>query len=173
MRVFVPVAVAVLLVACGVGCGTDEPAAREGEHAILDATGARLFVPREVRRIVTTVPGQSEMVRVLGAGDLLVGVSERDPAVEGPSAPARIPTWPSISAERVAARSPDLVLVDRTLSAHDLPGLRGRFRGAFACDSASLDALSTTFERLGEALGRPAEAAALSGLEVYGVLSVR
>src|SRR5205085_9639585 len=97
-------AAATLLVACD-----DRPLApREGERTVLDATGATVVLPREVRRVVATVPGLSDTVRALGAGALLVGVSEKDAAGEGPNAPARIPTWPSISAERVAALAPDL-----------------------------------------------------------------
>ena len=88
--------------------------------------------PREVHRVVTTVPGLSDTVVALGAGRSSSASARRTPRGTGPGAPARIPTWPSISAERVAALAPDLVLVDRTLSAHDLPGLRARFPGTFA-----------------------------------------
>ena len=142
-------------------CADSAPGPREGERTVLDATGEPVVLPREVRRIVATVPGLSDTVAALGAKALLVGVSERDAAGEGPGAPAKIPTWPSISAERVAALAPDLVLVDRTLSSHDLPGLRARFRGTFAADSSSLDGLVRTFQRLGEALGHEDAAARL------------
>ena len=140
-------------------CGRRDavPAARH----VIDATGVLVALPAEVKRVVATVPGLSETVAALGARARLVGVSEKDALGDGPGAPARIPTWPSISAERVAALEPDLILVDPTLSPHDVQGLRAHFGCVFASNSTSLDGLATTFARLGEALGRPEEAARL------------
>jgi ABC-type Fe3+-hydroxamate transport system substrate-binding protein len=107
-----------------------------------------------VRRVVATLPGLADLVEALGAGATLVGLSDRDEGrAEAPRA-ERVPTWPTIPAERVAALAPDLLLVDLTLSSGDLPALRARFPTTFACDSRSLDGLARTFLRVGEALER-------------------
>jgi len=142
------------LAACGKPRGGGAPASR----TVPDATGVAVPLPARVARVVTTVPGQTDLVEALGAGARLVGQSDRDePRASAPGA-ARIPTWPTVPAERVAALEPDLLLVDSTLSSVDLPALRARFPSTFACDSRSLDGLARTFERVGEALGEPARA---------------
>jgi ABC-type Fe3+-hydroxamate transport system substrate-binding protein len=131
-------------------------------RTVSDAVGASANVPDDVRRVVTTVPGLTDLVVALGAGDRIVGTSDRDERrPEAPKAET-FPTWPAIPAERVAALRPDLLLVDTTLSAHDLPTLRLRFPGTFGCDSRSLDGLETTFARVGAALGATAKAKELA-----------
>ena len=148
---------ALLLVAA---CG-QPPAARD-DRVVLDALGEPVTLPRAVRRVVTTLPGITETVVSLGARDLLVGVSAQDAGTPGFEGVEAIPAFPTIPAERVAALSPDLLLVDAVLSPTDVPRLRARFKGTFACDSRSLSGLRTTFLSLGVALDRTAEAAQLA-----------
>lgn len=111
-------------------------------------------IVRDARRVVSTLPGITETVVALGARDRLVGVSAWDAESGAYEGIAAVPVSPAISAEAVAALSPDLILVDPTFSPSDVPRLRERFPGTFACDSTSLDGLARTFERLGEALGK-------------------
>jgi ABC-type Fe3+-hydroxamate transport system substrate-binding protein len=142
------------LAACGDVAPT--PAARPARDAsrtVRDTTGAQVRLPAEVRRIVTTVPGLTETVLAMGLGTALVGVSDQDPSVGVVGALPRIAVWPTIPPEAVAALAPDLVLVDRTLSAGDLAALRRRFPGTFATDSRSLDGLRESFLRVAEAVG--------------------
>lgn len=157
------VVLAALAVALVPACGgeSSRPAAPTGTRTILDATGASVVVPREIRRIVTTVPGLTAIVLALGAGDRLVAVSAPEKA-EGPTASLpRVPVYPVIPAETIAGLAPDLLLIDPTLSPRDLAPLRARFPCTFASDSRTLDGLATTFARLGVALGREAQARAL------------
>jgi iron complex transport system substrate-binding protein len=67
-------------------------------------------VPAKVRRVVTLAPSLSEMVRVLGAGDTLVGVSRFDEAPEVAKLP-RVGGFVDPSVEAVIALRADLVLV--------------------------------------------------------------
>jgi vitamin B12 transport system substrate-binding protein len=124
---------------------------------VRDALGHEVPLPSEARplRVVTTLPGLTETVVALGAKDLLVGVSVQDGETGAFPGVPTVATFPTIPAERVAALAPDLLLVDATLSPTDVPRLRARFPGTFACDSRSLDGLRTTFLRLGEALETP------------------
>lgn len=153
-RAFLLLVAALPLAACGGEPPGPDPAGRE----VRDATGVAVRLPRAVRRIVTTVPGLTQTVLRLDGPGRLVGVSDQDRGPDVPAGVARLPVWPAIPAERVADLRPDLLLVDGTLSPQDLPALRRRFPGTFACDSTSLDGLARTFRRLGEALGRETEA---------------
>lgn len=155
--------VALLLALLAPGCGPDaQPAARSGARTVLDATGASVPLPADVRRIVTTVPGLTATIDALGLGDRLVAVSAPEPAVGPHAALPRIPVFPVIPAETIASLRPDLILVDPTLSPRDVAPLRARFPQTFASDSRTLDGLRLTFARLGAALGREAEAKRLT-----------
>ena len=113
---FVVLAAAVALAATACGGAASRPAAGADVRTVLDATGAEVVVPRDVRRIVTTVPGLTALVVALGAGDRLVAVSAPEKA-EGPTASLpRVPVYPVIPAETIASLTPDLLLIDPTLS---------------------------------------------------------
>jgi iron complex transport system substrate-binding protein len=139
-------------------CGRSEPRVDPDARSVPDALGVAVRLPKTVRRIVTTVPGLTQTVIALDGPSRIVGVSNQDGAAEVPPSAERLPVWPAIPAEQVAALEPDLLLVDSTLSNQDLPVLRRRFPTTFACDSTSLDGLATTFARLGVALDRSKEA---------------
>lgn len=142
-------------------CGDTTPAAKPhaaSDRVVRDAMGVEVRLPAEVRRIVTTVPGLTATVIEMGNGARLVGVSDQDSKLGALAGVPRIPVWPTIPAEVVAALEPDLLLVDLTLSNRDLDVLRKRFPVTFATDSRTLDGVRLSFERIGEALGREARA---------------
>jgi iron complex transport system substrate-binding protein len=155
-----------LALACASACGGRGEGREAGGSAtarrVQDPTGAVVVLPADVRRIVTTVPGQTATLLELGLGTALVGVSDQDPKEGVLGTLPRLSAYPSISAEAVAALDPDLLLVDRTLSSRDLEPLRRRFPGTFATDSRTLDGLRETFLRLGEAVGRDVRARRLA-----------
>jgi iron complex transport system substrate-binding protein len=75
--------------------------------------GLRYLGPKKegkARRVVTLAPSLTEMVRAVGAGDMLVGVSrfDEDPAV---AKLPRVGGFVDPSVEAVVALNPDLVLV--------------------------------------------------------------
>jgi len=154
---------ALLAGACGgPGAGPGPSDRATSERRVADATGAWVRLPAEVRRVVTTVPGQTATVLALGLGTLLVGVSDQDAKDGVVGSLPRLSVYPTISTEAVAALQPDLLLVDETLSHRDLEPLRRRFPGTFATDSRSLRGLRETFLRLGAALGRDLRAKRLA-----------
>lgn len=150
------------------GCGHAGPGATAAGAAptrvVRDTEGVEVALPQDVRRVVTTVPGLSATVVALGAGATLVGVSDRDPEGGALAALPRLPVYPTIPAERVAALEPDLVLVDRVLSRGDVAALRARFPCTFVTDTShTLDRLRESFLRVAEALGVPRRGEALAG----------
>lgn len=146
-----------VLSACGDATPASKPSAAS-DRTVRDAMGVEVRLPGEVRRIVTTVPGLTATVIEMGSGTRLVGVSDQDPKGGALAQVPRIPVWPTIPAEAVAALRPDLLLVDLTLSNRDLFALRKRFPVTFAADSRTLDGVRRSFERIGEALSRDVRA---------------
>lgn len=162
MSASAPIAVAVRalalasLVLLGLGgCGDHDDGKKvpAGEGRIVaDTAGVRVRLPAVVRRVVTTVPGLTSTLLAMGQGTLLVGVSDQDTKEGALAALPHIPVYPAIPAEMVMSLRPDLLLVDQTLSSHDIEVLRRRFPGTFATDSRTLDGLRESFLRIGEAL---------------------
>lgn len=107
------------------------------------------------QRIVSTLPGLTEMIVALGAGDRLVAVSPHcdTPKDVVDAVPHRVSVLP-LDVEGIVAAEPDLVVVDRTMLAADLPRLREKgFRVLALETSQTLEGLADAFEDLAEALG--------------------
>lgn len=111
--------VAVLGVAAAAGCG--QPAASREGRVVVDATGAQVSVPAEVRRIADAWPAHNEVVQMLGGGDKLVAtVLKRDAApwlyVVQPSlqnAPT-VFTNSTVNTEQLLQTRPDVLFVDKS-----------------------------------------------------------
>ena len=114
------------LAACGdkpsaSGPGWDKPAARpdgawvrtlavEGEHTrVTLGDGTELILPAHPRRIVSTLPGLTELVAYLGGVELLVGVS---PWCNFPPEVAALPKVAvmPVNVEALKALTPDLIV---------------------------------------------------------------
>jgi len=109
------------------------------------------------RRIVSLVPAVTEMLFALGAGDAVVGVSSFDhypPAVESRT---RVGALVDPDFERILALRPDLVVVYG--SQNELVGRLGRANlPAFSYEHAGLADITDTIRKLGDRIGRSAEA---------------
>jgi iron complex transport system substrate-binding protein len=127
---------------------------REDEVEVRYDDGFTATYARRPRRIVTTLPGLTEMVAFLGAAEQLVGVTEHcdhPPGIqEGRTAVSVMP----LDIEGILGLEPDLVIVDRTLLASVLPDLRARVPSVLALEtSRSLMDLEHSVTLLGSILG--------------------
>ncbi len=130
------VAAFVLLLLC-TACGDDgPPAAPSGPP----------------QRIVSTLPGITEMVCYLGACDRLVAVS---PYCDYPAEVERLPRVKvhPFDVEAVLRMKPDMVIVDERLHRQDLAVIRKRVPGLLVLDtSRSLDSVMASMKRLADVL---------------------
>ena len=126
-------------------------------HTALRATvhypdGQDLDVRLGPQRIVSTLPGITEIVAHLGALDRLVG---RSPHCDTPRTVLALPavSVQPLSAEELLALEPDLVLLDRRLHRADLEQVLRRVDHVLLLDtSRSLDDLAASFTLLAEVL---------------------
>ncbi|MBN2122940.1 MAG: ABC transporter substrate-binding protein [Deltaproteobacteria bacterium] len=114
-RVFLTMA-AVLLLGIGLAC---TGAAVAGGVKIVDHAGREVVLPDEVKRVVTTMPYQVEIMMALGSLDKVVGVHTR---VRRPQVGVLkycgdklekmtdIGAWPDINAETIIKLHPDAVI---------------------------------------------------------------
>ena len=151
-------------VALAVGLGAFAPARA---IVVTDGTGRDITLPAPPRRIVSLVPGVTEMLFAIGAADRLVGrtdfcdyppAARAKPSVGGMVAP---------SLELLVSLKPDLVIVTSSGNSDDTRMQLERLRlPVYLVDPHGLSDVFRTMERLGDLTDRRARAGALvAGLE--------
>lgn len=129
-----------------------------GVHPVRYDDGLETTFPAPARgtRIVSTLPGITEMVADLGHAHRLVGISPWCDVPEGAQDPRRITVQP-FDAEGMLAVRPDLVLLDRRLHLRDLATIRRRAPHVVMLEtSRSLPHLVHSMQLLAEVLEGPA-----------------
>jgi iron complex transport system substrate-binding protein len=117
--------------------------------------GTEVRVPLEPRRIVSSLPGITELICHLGGRERLVAVSpwcDHPPSVAGIR---KVKVQP-FDAEGILAAEPDLVVVDRRLHRQDLERIRLRCPAVLLLDtSRSLPHLAVSAQLLAAVLETP------------------
>ncbi len=125
----------------------------DAANTVVYADGLSMFVPEEPKRIVTTLPGLTEMVAYLGAEDRLVGVTKWCDHPKSVTSLRRISVLP-FDAEGLLQAKPDLVILDRRLHRRDLALIRRRIGLILPLEtSRSLPHLVHSMTLLAEVLG--------------------
>ena len=145
-----------LLVAL-VGPAVPTPAA-----AVRDMTGREVEVSRATTRVVSLAPSLTEILFALGAGDLLVGVTDFcDYPPEATQKP-KVGTVLAPNAEAVLALQPHLVLATTEGNRQETVLLLERLEiPVFVVRPEGLDAIYASIRSVGGLLGRPARASAV------------
>ena len=138
-------------------------------RSVTDDTGRTVFVPAQVRRIVSLAPSLTETLFALGVGDRVVGVSDYC------NYPAAARTRPSVGAplnpslESIAALRPDLVVAAKSANRRETVDELARLGIAtYATDAHSVEQILTSIEHLADALG-----IAETGQQLTGALRAR
>lgn len=140
---------------------------------VSDDLGRAVTLTAPPTRVVSMVPSHTETVCALGACDLLVG---RDAWSNWPESVGALPNLGDAFApdlEALVALAPDLVLVDEYSGLHEPLAALGIT--VYAGTPQTLAETYAFFELLGAVLGRPTEAALLTGRvqgEIAGVAAV-
>jgi len=131
----------------------DRPGNAEG-MLLPYSDGTSVHIPRRRKRIVSALPGITEMVVFVNAGNRLVAVTEHcDYPPEVVEDLPRVSVLP-FDPEGILAVAPDLLLVDRRLHRRDLDVIRSRVRGVLMLDTShSLAHLSESLAMLCQLLG--------------------
>ncbi len=115
--------------------------------------GASHRLPRHPERVVSLLPGLTELVAMLGLGDVLVGVSPHC------DSPAYVQDLPRVAVlpvdyEALVALEPDLILTDRTLHGGEVLEMRRRGLAVLPLESSrSLQHLATSVDLLAQLWG--------------------
>lgn len=128
---------------------------RGGRRVVTARDGRVASLPLAPQRVVSLLPGITELVAALAGPDVLVGVSpwcDFPPEVRGKPTLSVQP----VDVERLASLAPDLVLCDATLHAASLQQIESRAPASLALESRSLPHLVATVRLLGDVLGSEA-----------------
>ncbi|HEX9698667.1 MAG TPA: cobalamin-binding protein [Acidobacteriota bacterium] len=129
-----------------------------GRVALVDDSGVRVELPRQVRRIVSLAPSNTETLFHIGAGDLLVGATRFDEHPPEAAAVPRVGGFADIDVERVLALRPDLVLAAGFHAGGVAPRLRGLGLTVFVIEPRDAAEAIDRVELLGRIVGREARA---------------
>jgi iron complex transport system substrate-binding protein len=130
--------------------------------SVRDMTGREVEVPRTVTRVVSLAPSLTEILFALGAGDLIMGVTDFCDYPPEAAAKPKVGTVLAPNPEAILALQPDLVLAttegnrQETVLLLDRVGLP-----TFVVRPEGLEGIYASIRAVGRLLGRPARANAL------------
>ena len=141
-----------LFMATGCGAATAYPL------EFRDSTGSKIVIPARPERVVSLVPGHTQIIQSLGAGDAIVGVTLHDDFLSENAEVKIVGGFRSPSVRRIEEVHPDLIL---------LSSLHGEVREHFTGRECllvelkvdSFRGLYETIELLGRVFGKEARAA--------------
>lgn len=150
-----------------VGCGADSADPKKGTESgsqktasfpveIKDTSGQIVTIEKEPKRIVSIIPGMTEVAFALGIGDRVVGVTENDNYPEEVEKIEKVGDM-TINTEKVLALKPDLVLAS-PLNGEAVEQLRKLGLTVLSVDGQNLDEVYELIRRVGKATGTEDEA---------------
>lgn len=144
--------VLVVAIACGV-------AASPATRIIVDGTGRRVQVPSMPHRVIALAPSITETLYSIGAGDVLVGVTD---FTDWPAAAQKLPSVGGLvnpSIETIVSLRPDLVIATREVNHQDtIDALTHLGIPVFEVDPQGLAGILESINQIGRALNRSRDA---------------
>jgi iron complex transport system substrate-binding protein len=131
---------------------------------VVDADGTAVAIPSTPQRIISLSPANTEIVFALGAGDRLVGGTAWDDYPAEAVGLTDVATFQGVNMEQVVDLDPDLVLAAGNFFTppDDVARMRELGYPVVVLYAADVPAVLDDIERIGQAIGAPDEAAALT-----------
>lgn len=126
---------------------------------VTDELGRTVLLPDQPHRILCLTPSLTETVYELGAGDLVVGVTDYTEFPEAARAKPSVGGLVDPSVEKIVALQPDLVLMAAHLNRQEtIQHLEDLALPVFLVDPQGLDGILKMVRSVGEATNRGAQA---------------
>lgn len=158
----------VLLAACGAnpapkssGDTTQTPVQGQFPLTITDSTGTEVKIEKKPERIVSVMPGTTEIAYAVGAGDKIVGVSNYDNYPEDVKKKEKVGDL-KVNIEKVVSLEPDIILAD-TGNGEAIDALRKTGLPVVVMEAKTFDEIYKSIEMIGKATGNDAKAAEVVG----------
>jgi len=158
-----PLALLLALPPLGSGASvTGESSPRVPGRSVRDEIGRQVEVPLHPRRIVSLAPSVTETLFALGAGDIVVGVTEFCDYPPAARSKARIGGMVNPNWEAILDLEPDLVVATTAGNDRNAVARAEALRlPLFFLDTPDIGSLLESLVHLGELVGHPARARAL------------
>lgn len=128
---------------------------------VVDESGSRFTAISAPRRIISTMPSNTEILFELGLGDRIVGVTSR---CDFPKAAAKKKKIGDISLnlEEIISLNPDLMVMLGSAQKYQIEKMRSYSLPVFVIDPRNMDQLLGSIELLGKITGRSKKAEELT-----------
>ncbi|MDD2777487.1 MAG: ABC transporter substrate-binding protein [Methanocellales archaeon] len=136
------------------GCITLTPSVGESPLIITDDLGREVTIPKELNRIVSLSPSNTEILFSLGLGDKVVGVTSYCNYPPEAQERLEIGGFVTVNIEKVVALRPDLVLADSRLQKAVVEELEKLDLSVVALRSDDMDEILEDIELIGKITGR-------------------
>jgi iron complex transport system substrate-binding protein len=131
---------------------------------LVDDEGTGVTLERRPERVISLSPAITETVFALGAGDRLVGGTDYDDVPPEAAALPDVATFTGVVMEQVVALEPDLVIAagNEFTPSDDIARLRELGFPVIVVYAETVDEVLADIRLIGDAVGRPEEAARLA-----------
>ncbi len=123
-----------------------------------DSAGETIFFKTPPKRIISLAPSNTEILYAIGAGDLVVGVTEYDDYPDEVRQKEKIGGFKDVNIERVVALSPDLILATGGVQVEVVETLRELGLNVAVIDSRNLTDVMENIILIGRITQRENEA---------------
>jgi len=128
---------------------------------VLDESGSRFAAISAPRRIISTMPSNTEILFELGLGDRIVGVTSRCDFPKAASKKRKIGDI-NLNIEEIISLNPDLIVMLGSAQKYQIEKMRSHSLPVFVIDPRNIGQLLGSIELLGKITGRSKKAEELT-----------
>ena len=128
-----------------------------GQASVTDAIGTTFTVTETPQRIISLIPGNTELLFAVGAGSSVVGVTNYCDYPPKTKKIEKIGDVTSMSLEKIVALDPDLVLASKGNSKELIYSLKALGIRVFVLDPQTIEEVLEAVDKVGTLTGREAE----------------
>ncbi len=156
-----PLVILIVLLSLFIACAPPKEDVETFQIEVEDQLGRVVKLEKIPERIISLVPGNTEILFALGLSDKVVGVTEYcDYPPEAQEKP-KVGGFSTPNIEEVVALEPDLIIATQRHEVSIIPALEGKGLTVFALDPKTLDEVLEAITLIGEITGKEAEASQL------------
>ncbi|MDP2892661.1 MAG: ABC transporter substrate-binding protein [Bacillota bacterium] len=159
------VLVAALMAGCAISTPNETPTQTVSlafPKKVVDIQGTEVEIKANPQRIISLSASTTEILFALGAGDRIVGVDDFSNYPNETANIEKVGDFTNGNIEKIVSLDPDLVLAGETLQTDTINKLRELDIPTMAVEARSYEEVASSFEIIGAAVGKEAEAADLA-----------
>ena len=138
-----------------------------------DDTGRKIVIKKQIKRIVSLSPGNTEILFVLRLADKVVGVDDFSNYPKAAKNKEKVGGFSTPNIEKIISLKPDLVLADASLQAKEVTELKRLKIIVFSTDSKNLEDIVGLIDKVGRITASGDQAEKVTGRITAEIEEVR